>query len=571
MKGVRGETVEGVKMILKSYSRAQIGLLTAAILFASVLTVLPVEYNADQVGAVLTTLTIVQASILGIVFSVSILGVQLIANRYSPRMMTLVTSDPVFIGTLVLFSISAVFDLLFVLSLPTVSPSIAIAGIAVAGGLAGGFGIGLKRSVETILERSTAEGLLEAYANDITVDNFRDRVRESKSSPNQHPLHDLHELSMAALSRHEWSTAKNSIEYTTTITRRIIESEVDRGNLRPGEDDLARDFFRMPLREYLPRTAHRAIDTQENDLVREAISAIETIGKSGVENNRPSIMTDCASGLSSIFRETPDGPDGQMLRVECLDAYLTLVGELFEKPAPNELGTVLSLYNSRIRIWLSRDHPHWEYEDHLSRFYQRCIPEGLEAYLETTKTEFEPVGVDWGSQFTPDGKPDEVDFIFSLLRYTSEINVYIFRYHDRNDEWPLLVTSLREGLLESCESSSEGPVGLTRLLVRYYTDTAYVVSRLDSRNIVSSWTRSLVHSEDNFGGEEIVDQAVETSATEGLIHRYQSFVGRLNRQHESQSTAKQFYQAVAGDTKAYSEWLEEFQKGITASRREMKD
>jgi len=571
MKGVRDETIKKTKLILKSYSKAQFGLLLAGILLGVALGLLPVDYTADHVGSVLTTLTIVQASILGIVFSVSILGVQLIADRYSPRMMRLVTSDPVFIGTLALFSISTIFDLLLVLSLSSISPKVAIGGVAVAGGFAGAFGIGLKRSVDTILERSTPEGLLEAYANDITVDDYREKVRESKNSPNQHPLHDLHELSMAALSRHEWSTAQNGIEYTATISSRIIEAEFDRGNLTSGEDDLTRNYFRVPLTEHLPRTAHRAIETQEDDLVRESLSAIEMIGKTGIENDLPSITTDCASGLNSVFRETPSGTEGQVLRTKCLDAYRELLNELFERPAPNELITVLSLYNSQIRIWLRSDHEQWEYETHLGVFYQHCIPDGLAVYLDSTEEVFESVDVDWNSQFTPDDQPNAVHFIFSLLRYTFEINEYIFRYHDRNDEWPLLVTSFRDGLLKMCENSSEGPTGLTQLLVRYYVNTVYVASRLDSRDITSSWARFLVHSEDEFGGKTVVDQALKTSTTEGLIHRYQSFVGRLDRQRESQSTAKQLYQTVRGDTIEYSEWLMEFQKAVDTNREELKN
>ena len=559
------------KKVLQSYSRAQIGVLAAGILVGTIFVAFPADYNADQVGSVLTTLTIVQASILGIVFSVSILGVQLIANRYSPRMMRLVVSDPVFVGTLALFSLSAILDLLFVLLLPSLSPNLAFGVVAVAGGLAGAFGIGLKRSVQTILERSTPEGLLEAYTNDITVDEFREKVQKSKNSLDQHPLYELHEMNMAALSRNEWLTAENGIKYTATIYSRIIEAESERGNLKPGEDDLTREFFRAPLTEYLPRTAHQAVERQEDDLVREALSAIETVGKTGIENDRPSITRACANGLSAVFREIPDGTDGQGLRTACLDTYRGLIDDLFAKSALNDLTTVLSLYNSRIRIWLRRDYPQWEYEDHLGMFYKHCIPDGLEVYLEVNRAAFESVDVDWSSRFTPDGQPDAVDFVFSLLRYTFEINEYIFRYRDRNDEWPCHIASLRDSLLKLCESSREGPAGLTRLLVRYYVDTAYVASRLDSRNITSSWAHHLVHSEGDFGGQAIVEEALETAASEGLIHRYQSFVGRLDRQLESESTTKQFLQGLSGETTAYDEWLAEFQEAVTGKREDRND
>ncbi len=560
------KTIENISQILRSYSRGQIWLIGTGVGLAGVLFLLPIDYSPDQVASVLTTLAIVQASILGIVFSVSLLGVQLIANRYSPRMMTLVTSDTIFRGTVVLFVVSTGFALFIVLALPNISPEWGLSGVAVAGGLAGAFGVGLIRSVETILQRSTPEGVLEAYSNDISVEKFRERVRESKDTLHQHPLYDLHDVSMSALSRHEWSTAKNGIRYTERISIQIIEAETERGNLDPTQDDLAHDFFRVPLEEYLPRTAHRAVDTQQDDLAKEAISAIQAIGSKGVENGRAHIAEDSVSGLRSIFRETLEKSDGQILRVKCLGAFATLFCNVSEKPAPRELKRVLSSYSTVLRIWLGRDYAEWEYEEHLADFYRNQIALGLGAYLEETSDTLESVNIDWNAQSTADRHSDEIDTIYWILRYTFETSHHIFRYTDRNGEWPLYITSFRRGLLEICKRSMSGPEGLTKLLVRHYIDTAYIVSRLDSRDIASSWTRALV-AEDEID-DAIVDDALEKCSSEGMLSQYQSFINRIDKQQDSESNTQKLRQVVTGRPKTYPEWLEEFTKEISSNRNE---
>jgi len=132
----------------------------------------------------------------------------------------------------------------------------------------------------------------------------------------------------------------------------------------------------------------------------------------------------------------------------------------------------------------------------------------------------------------------------------------------------VLIATLRSGLLEMCENSTEGPSELTEVLIRCYIDSAYIASQLDSRNITSSWANSLVHRANRFGGQAIVDEALKTCVSEGVIPQYQSYISRLERQQQSQSGVKQFYHEIAGGKKSYSEWLTEFEEAVADIRKE---
>lgn len=546
-----------VLSILKSYSTLQLSIIGAGFLLATLFAILPYQYNISEIGSVLTALAIIQASILGIVFSVSILGVQLIADRYSPRMMRLITSASVFRGLLILSSVSIGFDLWLALYAPSLSPAYGIAGVAIAGSLAVAVGIGLWQTVKTVIDRSTPNGILDAYANDITPAEFRESVRRSQHDLNQHPLHDLHELIMAALSRREWSTVKNGIKYTHEISTNIIEAESEGTKLRPQRDELAKQYFRDPLKEQLPRAAQRAHETEQKELASNAIEAIETIGKSGIDNNRPYVVTQGASGLGEIFREAPAGKSGQSIREGCLDACQSLLTDLMERPASTEIRTNWSLYTNLIRIWLIQGHDPWEYELHLRHIHRECLANGIETYLNYYGDYFDDIEVDWKSTTEPEDHIGVVKIFHRLIRSMVEVNFHIFNYIDNNEEWPIAPTQLQTGMYAICSASEKGPPKLTRTFLRYYIDSAYVVYRLDSEK-TARWARTLARLKSELENEDVVDEAMRKCAEKGMTPWYVQKRRRLEALQEPESTAQQFYQQLTDGNEDYAEWLESF-------------
>ena len=557
MKVLSDRTSTILSSILKSYSTLQSWVIGTGLLVALLIAILPYQYNVSEIGSILTTLAIIQASILGIVFSVSILGVQLIADRYSPRMMRLITSASVFRGLLAVSFVSIGFDLWLTLNAPTIPTDYSMAGVAIAGSLAVTVGIGLWQTVNTVIERSTPNGILDAYANDITAAEFRKAVRQSQNDLNQHPLHDLHELIMAALSRREWSTAKNGIKYTHEISTDIIEAESEGMNLRPQRDELAKQYFRDPLENQLPRTVQRAHEIGEKELASDAIEAIEIIGKSGIDNNRPFVVTHGTSGLEEIFHEAPTGESGRSIRVGCLDAFRGLLTDLMKKPASTEIRTNWSLYTNLIRIWLIQRHEPWEYEPYLRKVHTECFANGIESYLAYYGEYFEDIEVDWTSTTEPEDNIGVVKIFHWMIRSLIEVNFHIFNYIDDNEEWPIAPTQLQTGMYEICSTSDQCPTKLTRLFIRYYIDSAYIVYRLNPQK-TALWDKDLARLKSELNNGDVVEEAMRKCAENGMTPWYVQKTRRLEALQEPDSTAEQFYQQVTEGNEEYGEWLESF-------------
>ncbi|WP_411967894.1 DUF2254 family protein [Haloferax sp. YSSS75] len=554
--------------IVQSYSVWEWRLVIVGVIGALFFLVAPLEYDVSNANQVLSTLATAQASLLAIVFSVSILGVQLIANRYSARMTKLITSSAAFQATLVLLFASVAFDLFLLFNLPTIPSQYTISGISIAAGLALASGVTLNRHVNSILARSTPEGILEAYEESVSVEDFREAVSKSVDSFDQHPLHELHELVMSALSRHEWATAKNGIRYTNRISVRIIEQEAARGNLWSTKDDLSHKYFRTPLEEYLPRTAKEATSSEEIDLAEDAIKTISDIGQAGISSHRAYIASQAVSGLTSTFQDTQDNQEGHRLRVAVLDSCRTLLVEALEKPAPHMVSSILSMYRGRIRVWLIKDYDKWTYRHHLRDFYDRGIAIGLDLYLQHYGEYLTDCTIDWSSRNNPESSNNVTNVIFYLRRYSIETTLNIFRYIERNDEWPILMTGLRDGWKEICKKSAEHEVdGITRIFIRHYIDIAYIVYRLD-REKASTWSGEVAHLKGEIPNGSIVDEALSESRREGMTSRLDEFVSVLNRIQEPESTPKKFIREVTDDTQEYSEWIKSFQREIQSTYEE---
>jgi uncharacterized membrane protein len=117
----------------------------------------------------LSALTGAQAGVLAIVFSVTVIGVQLIANKYSPRMISLFTEFPIFIFTFGLFIFSIAVDLGLLYTVPENHSHIHAAGIGAASGLGLTAAYALFIFVRTAITQSTPEGAVEAFVSSMTT------------------------------------------------------------------------------------------------------------------------------------------------------------------------------------------------------------------------------------------------------------------------------------------------------------------------------------------------------------------------------------------------------------------
>lgn len=534
----------------------------AGALFAAVLLFLPLDYNPSQADRFLTALVTAQASIVAIVFSVSILGVQLVATRYSHRLVTLITSSIAFQRTLLVLGISIGIDLLLLLQLPVLSPRMIIAGLAIVSGLALATGITLVQYVETTLERSTPEGLLTAYAGRITPQTYRDDVIASlENDGDLHPMHELHSVIMSGLSNGEWATAENGLLKFRKVSMRMISGLAEEGKLHRS-DPVSTDYFRVPIEEYLPRVTVQAIDDGETDIAQQAVRSMEKIAETGIENYFPLILSPTANGLNKVIRDAPSGQEGDSIRGDCLRVYSRLVVLAAEQPAPSDVRTLLSLYAAQFRELLRRDREPWVYRHHLEEFFQRTISPSHRETVDQYSQFIAESDIDWNSRTQPEDT-DRVapyDLLFTYHRYSLDVVGNILNYYNRNEEWPVNLSTLQEVWTDMILQAF-GTGDYARAVTRSYIDLAYVVCQMeeDSRE---EWVMELAVLQDDNRSQECIDGAFRLAIEQGITPAFEAETKKVTTADEETWFFNKIMNMPHEGMTEYEEWVREFKQDV---------
>lgn len=539
----------------------------AGALLAAVLLVLPLDYNPSQADRFLTALVTAQASIVAIVFSVSILGVQLVATRYSTRLVTLITSSIAFQRTLLVLGVSIGIDLLLLLQLPVLSPRITIAGLAIVSGLALATGITLVQYVETTLERSTPEGLLTAYAGRITPQTYREDVIASlENGGDLHPMHELHSVIMSGLSNGEWATAENGLLEFRKVSMRIIAGLAEEGNLHRS-DPASTYYFRVPIEEYLPRVTAQALDDGETDIAQQAVRSMETIAETGLEHYFPLILSPTASGLSQVIRDAPSGQEGDSIRGDCLGVYSGLVVQAAEQPAPSDVGILLSLYATQFRKLLRRDREPWVYRHHLEEFFQRTISPAHHETVDQYSQFIAESDIDWNSRILP-GDIDRIapyNLLFTYRRYSIDVVGNILNYYNGNEEWPMNLSTLQETWTDMIIQAF-GTGDYARAVIRSYIDLAYIVCQIeeDSRE---EWVMKLVILQDDNPSQECIDDAFRHAIEQGITPAFEAETQKVTTADEEKWFFNKLMDRPHEGMTEYEEWVREFKQDVDERRQ----
>lgn len=147
----------------------------------------------DNLRLFLSALATVQTTLIGIVFAVTILGIQIISDRYSSRMMSIFYSHPVFMAALGSFLLSIGLDLGLLFWFPNAANPWFTMLLYGSIGIAAGTAVMFVLFIRTILRLSRPEGILKAYGHTMTPFRFVRRSRKSMS-PDTGPPHPMYEL-----------------------------------------------------------------------------------------------------------------------------------------------------------------------------------------------------------------------------------------------------------------------------------------------------------------------------------------------------------------------------------------
>lgn len=247
------------------------------------------QTTGEGARAVLTTLVIAQASILGIVFSVTLLAAQIASTKYSPKLIHLFVKSDHLIAFVAFVILSIFFDIVVVFfaipSTDSLEPH-------QAGWAYGAVGVAMLVMISLIpymvkvSEDITPSGLLELHSKQKPFDTFVEEARsaEEENTLSKHPLQEVFDLTRNSLDRREFETAKAGENALHTKCQNILEECVNSASSTFSEYKDFSEIFDPVFENYLRRLAIRTSEEYSLNLCQTTISHIRELGEYGAKN-----------------------------------------------------------------------------------------------------------------------------------------------------------------------------------------------------------------------------------------------------------------------------------------------
>lgn len=229
----------------------------------------------------LLALATAQASIVALTFTITFLGIQLVANRFTLRTTSPFTGDRLFRIVIALFVISISVDFGLTIFIQTPSPALTPIeqyGVVVASALGLASVVSLPGIMQRTLSLSTPEGIAEELANQI---DHRAAVHDAIEFPHNEvksPLENLYSLATSAMFSKERRTAQVATNRYIRETSNLLELIDDEDWVIPGHGNIEmmiNEIFRAEL-AVIARNAYRG---DEQQLFRETIIALRQVGE----------------------------------------------------------------------------------------------------------------------------------------------------------------------------------------------------------------------------------------------------------------------------------------------------
>lgn len=290
---------------------------------------LPADGNA---GPFLRSLAAVQASLVGIVFAVTILGAQLVANRYTTRMTSLFVTHPVFVLTFASVLGSIALDLGLVFGLLETVPAWYVGAFYAAVGLAAANAFAVFAFVRVSLRLSTPEGVVAAFEDRYTpatcVVRALDADDDDETDP-PHPLLGLQAVALSAIDDDDSQTARTAIEAYERVATGVLAAAVENGWLPALSTSQLEYLFAETVESHLPAIALRAAGAEDADLVERALDVQREFAVAGLDADYGRIPERSVDGLADLTAAAPVSSRYAALH----DAAWTAAGSLLVETA----------------------------------------------------------------------------------------------------------------------------------------------------------------------------------------------------------------------------------------------
>jgi hypothetical protein len=224
------------------------------------------------------TLAITQASVLSIAIAIIILSMQVTSDRYTPSALFVFRNNRVLSGVLLLFGVSILYDILFLLintALTTTIRIIISSGIGAL--LATGSFLSLFYVYDEVLDLLTPERLSQAIEESISLHQFQQYI-ENRGEDDRTPRNPFQNPISAASVAIRQTDKRSALQLTDSIS----------------------NTFSSIFEEHL--TGTEALTAKDQDAHLSVLREIRDLGEEAIENNLPRVLNIVLTRLQETGR-----------------------------------------------------------------------------------------------------------------------------------------------------------------------------------------------------------------------------------------------------------------------------
>lgn len=479
-----------------------------AVVFAALLAFLNLPVEHENIRALLTTLAIAEASVLAIVFSVTVVALQLVVTRYSARLTSLFVEDPLFRTTFALFVSAIGFNLLVVYFLPVQSARLTNAAVGVAFALAAVSTVALYRFIRLMILRSSPDELITVLVErELAPAEYLPGTVAEFEEMEVHPIRPLYRTVARALELGEYQTAEQGIDGLRTV---LIGTFEYLGTEFSDEDasEYAEVISDEVLRGYVPPLLEQAYAHEQYDLVSETVEDTEEIALEGLDRGFTDVTEYAAEGLGDAFDTAPLGWEGNRLRDP---VNQTLVELRTATAARGDYPTFLSVFhqlNHQMSVLLRRRPDSNVTHRLVGNYYSRESLEIFEALVDRYGPELDGQEINWiaPTDCRTWTLPDEAEPLRHFWRQYVSFTQDVLHYRVSKDEYPFVEGDIDDGWKRAAECAADAGIGgLATLFCISTIQLAYRVSQIEGGRL-GMWTNNLASLRRDYD-PAIVDRA----------------------------------------------------------------
>ncbi|WP_230455318.1 DUF2254 family protein [Halorubrum sp. BV1] len=539
-------------------------IVATAMVVATLTALLNPAVQTDNIRALLTTLATAEASVLAIVFSVTVVALQLVVTRYSARLTSLFVKEPLFRTTFALFVGAIAFNLVVVYLLPIQNSRLLNAVVGIAFALAAVSTFALYQFIQLMIQRSSPDDLISVLVErELAPDEYLPTTATEFTELEVHPIRPLYRTIARAIELGEYQTAEQGIDGLRTVLTRTFEY-LESEHTKEDAAQYASAVSTEILTEYVPPILEQAYTHEQYDLVSDAVDDVEAVALDGLNHGFTDVTEDAAEGLGDAFDAAPLTWEGNRLRSPVKESLLELTKATASDAEYTTFLAVSHHLDHQMAVLLRR-RPDANVTDRLvGDYYSREVGEIFEVLVDRYGDDVQDQDINWISP--TDGRkwtlPDGAEPLRHVWREYVSFTQTVLRYRVSEGEYPFVEGSIDDGWKRITESAADAGIdGLATLCCITTIQLAYRVDQLENGRL-GMWTNNLGLLRRDYD-PTIVDRAFALlkagEQPEGRNISVRTF------DPTSDDTDEGFIERVFGteeEDTPFEEWLVEFEEDV---------